>query len=161
MGTDLKIDKGHIPMNYHSLDLVRSTDNIMECLCLQKKLDVIILLPICMFLLVPQVLVPCTMEWHWDIHLYRVWWVGPQSEGYQDEQLGVMKFVGGLFLGLHGIIYQLIQQKSWPIQNPAQCAQFCELDCSRSALVGPHLVYQITREEPHGKPHAGIFNGAN
>ena len=108
MGTGLKIDKGSVPMHRRSADSVRSEDNIMQCLYMQKELDVVILLSFLILLVFPQILVLRAMARKCDIYRNIVWWVGPQGEGQHDEQPGVMKLVVGIFLGLCGVIYQLI-----------------------------------------------------
>ena len=49
--------------------------DIEQCLTVQRELNVIILFPDPIILILPEVLVLCTKEHHWDIQQLVVQWV--------------------------------------------------------------------------------------
>ena len=83
----------------------------MQCLSVQKELDIIVLVPDPVVLILPKVLILCAKAKHWDIQWLVVWWVRPNNKRNQNHEPGVVELGLTILLRLLRILYQLIQQK--------------------------------------------------
>ena len=75
MYTDLEVNERCVPLYYHNPQSMLLFNYITKHFVMQEELDVIVLLPHFVLLVLPKLLILCSMEKYWDILWLVIEWV--------------------------------------------------------------------------------------